>query len=109
MRHFLAKGHGARAIQSYDRITLLHQRRKHASIVFQILQGPLLQQRTMTSVVIDKVELAYFAYDFSHGGGSDLDTSPQRFVQPVWRFSGKLNDGRSVEVLVQAVVDDYLK
>ena len=71
--------------------------------------APPLQQSSVTSVVIDKVELAYFAYDFSHGGGSDLDTSPARFVQPVWRFSGKLNDGRSVEVLVQAVVDAYLK
>jgi hypothetical protein len=69
---------------------------------------PPLAQNSVKDVVIDQVELVYFAYDFSHGGGIDLNTSPMRFVQPVWRFSGKLDDGRLVDVLVQAVTDEYL-
>lgn len=69
---------------------------------------PPLAQDSVKDVVIDQVELVYFAYDFSHGGGIDLNTSPMRFVQPVWRFSGKLDDGRLVDVLVQAVTDEYL-
>ncbi len=70
-------------------------------------QPPLLQD-SVKEVVIDRVELVYFAYDLSHGGGYDLNTSPMRYVQPVWRFSGKLDDGRLVQVLVQAVTDEYL-
>ncbi len=69
---------------------------------------PPLAQDSVKNVVIDQVELVYFAYDFSHGGGFDVNTSPMRYVQPVWRFSGKLNDGRLVQVLVQAVTDQYL-
>jgi len=69
---------------------------------------PPLEQDSVKNVVIDQVELVYFAYDFSHGGGYDVNTSPMRYVQPVWRFSGKLSDGRLVQVLVQAVMDQYL-
>ena len=69
---------------------------------------PPLEQNSVKGVVIDQVELVYYAYDFSHGGGFDVNTSPLRFVQPVWRFSGKLSDGRLVTVLVQAVTDEYL-
>jgi hypothetical protein len=69
---------------------------------------PPLASDSVKNVVIDQVELVYFAYDFSHGGGFDVNTSPMRYVQPVWRFSGKLGDGRLVQVLVQAVTDQYL-
>ncbi|MDY6873811.1 MAG: hypothetical protein SVR81_07595, partial [Chloroflexota bacterium] len=59
---------------------------------------------------IDTVELVYFAYDLRHGGGGlPLSESPTRFIQPVWRFSGALADGRLVDILVQAVTDDYLQ
>jgi len=60
-------------------------------------------------VVIDRVEWSYFAYDVSHGGPLDLASSPMRFVQPVWVFYGRLADGRLVQVLVQAVTDEYLR
>jgi hypothetical protein len=76
----------------------------------QAVEEPILEQDTVKDVIIDKVEMVYFAYDFSHGGGGvDLNNNPMRFVQPVWRFSGKLGDGRLVEVLVQAVADKYLQ
>ena len=59
-------------------------------------------------ISIDQVELVYFAYDFSHGGGTNLNDSQLRFVQPVWKFSGTLSDGRLIDILVQAVTDAYL-
>jgi len=66
--------------------------------------------RSQDELMIDQIELVYYAYDLSHGGGGvPLDESPARFVQPVWRFSGALSDGRIVDILVQAVTDDYLK
>jgi hypothetical protein len=74
----------------------------------EVEQPSALSTDTVKNVTIDKAELVYFAYDFSHGGGIDLNSSPMRFVQPVWKFSGKLSDGRLVDVLVQAVTDPYL-
>jgi hypothetical protein len=72
-------------------------------------QSTTLPTPTMQGLTIDRAELVYFAYDFSHGGGGiDVNDSPLCYVQPVWKFSGKLSDGRSVDVLVQAVTDDYL-
>jgi hypothetical protein len=63
-----------------------------------------------SSILIDSVELVYFAFDLSHGGGGlPLSESPARFIQPVWKFSGVLADGRFVDILVQAVTDDYLQ
>lgn len=63
-----------------------------------------------SSILIDSVELVYFAFDLNHGGGgAPLSESPARFIQPVWRFSGTLADGRLVDILVQAVMDDYLQ
>jgi hypothetical protein len=83
---------------------------KSNQIYEQAIEEPILEQDTVKDVIIDKVEMVYFAYDFSHGGGGvDLNNNPMRFVQPVWRFSGKLGDGRLVEVLVQAVSDKYLQ
>ena len=58
---------------------------------------------------IDSVELVYFAYDLTQGGGGfAISESPVRFVQPVWRFSGTMADGQIIEILVQAVTDEYL-
>jgi hypothetical protein len=62
-----------------------------------------------SAILIDSVDLVYFAYDLSHGGGGlPMSESPARFIQPVWRFSGTLADGRLVDILVQAITDDYL-
>lgn len=81
-----------------------------SGLVYEETEQPdLLSNQTANSINIDTVELVYYAYDLSHGGGGlPLDESPARFVQPVWRFSGTLSDGRLVEVLVQAVTDEYL-
>ena len=58
---------------------------------------------------IDSIQLVYFAYDLTQGGGGlAISESPVRFVQPVWRFSGTMADGQIIEILVQAVTDEYL-
>jgi hypothetical protein len=60
-------------------------------------------------VNVDKVELVYYAADLSHGWPPPPAGDPARSVQPLWSFSGRLEDGRTFEVLVQAVADEYLK
>ena len=66
-------------------------------------------EQVTDSINIDSVELVYFAYDLTQGGGGlAISESPVRFVQPVWRFTGTLSDGQLLEVLVQAVTDEYL-
>ncbi|MBG0784947.1 MAG: hypothetical protein H0S79_07570 [Anaerolineaceae bacterium] len=58
---------------------------------------------------IDSIQLVYFAYDLTQGGGGlAISESPVRFVQPVWWFSGTLSNGQIIEILVQAVTDAYL-
>lgn len=86
---------------------------------YDIRAGEVYEQPAYNDAITDNMagginigtaELAYFAYDLSHGGGGlPLSESPARFVQPVWRFSGTLADGRLVDILVQAVTDDYLQ
>ena len=57
--------------------------------------------------VVDKVELVYYTPDWR---GADVSADqPSRYVQPLWSFSGHLDDGRNFEVLLQAVQDQYLK
>lgn len=66
-------------------------------------------EQVTDGIHIDSVELVYFAYDLTRGGGGlQISESPIRFVQPVWRFSGTLSNGQIVEILVQAVTDEYL-
>jgi hypothetical protein len=60
-------------------------------------------------VNVDKVELVYYAADLSHGWPPPAAGDPARSVQPLWSFSGSLEDGRTFEVLVQAVENEYLK
>ena len=66
-------------------------------------------EQVTNNINIDSVELVYFAYDLTQGGGGlAISESPVRFVQPVWRFSGTMADGQIIEILVQAVTDEYL-
>jgi hypothetical protein len=66
-------------------------------------------EQVTNNINIDSVELAYFYYDLTQGGGGlPISESPIRFVQPVWQFSGTLSDGRLVKIVVQAVTDEYL-
>lgn len=55
---------------------------------------------------IEKIELIYYTEDPQH---SAPEGQTIRYVQPVWRFSGHYNTGQTVEILVQALVSQYLK
>jgi hypothetical protein len=63
---------------------------------------------------VEKVELVY-ATAFLYGcrgsvfSEADLEQSPWRIVQPVWRFTGSFQDGRTFEIQIQALADQYLK
>ncbi|HZW04023.1 MAG TPA: hypothetical protein VFF68_08845 [Anaerolineaceae bacterium] len=61
--------------------------------------------------VVDQADIVYYAADFSHGLASVRPPAGDllNYIQPLWRFSGHLADGRAFEILVQAVEDGYLR
>ncbi len=72
-------------------------------IVYKSTPADLIRGRA----VVDKVELVYYTPDWQ-GANVPADQAG-RYVQPLWSFSGYLEDGVTFEVLVQAVRDEYLK
>jgi hypothetical protein len=58
-------------------------------------------------VNISQARLVYLSMQFA--GGSLPADHPARTLQPLWEFSGTLQDGRKVSLFVQAVEDAYLK
>ena len=63
-------------------------------------------------VIIDTVELAYDAINLDHcqaSAAEDPNVSPRLYVQPIWVFSGHLEDGRRFIIQVQALPDEYVK
>ena len=56
--------------------------------------------------VIEKIELVYRTEDWRY---EDFDPTLPVYVQPMWRFVGRYPDGSYFEILVQALVDIYLK
>lgn len=59
------------------------------------------------NIIIEKAELVYFISD------PRFATSPSPFIrssylQPMWRFTGHDRNGNLVEILVQALKDEYL-
>jgi hypothetical protein len=58
-------------------------------------------------VNITNARLVYLLMDFA--GGNLPEDHPARTLQPLWEFSGSLQDGRTVSLFVQAVDDKYLK
>ncbi len=67
--------------------------------------------------MVEQVELVYAAsmLSFQGGGGgswlteNDPEAAPWLYVQPVWRFRGSFEDGRTFEIQVQALVEQYLR
>jgi hypothetical protein len=58
-------------------------------------------------VNITGARLVYLSMDFA--SGHLPENHPARTLQPLWEFSGKLQDGRTVSLFVQAVEEKYLK
>lgn len=55
---------------------------------------------------IDQIELIYYTTDTR---GGPRDPSYPVYVQPAWRFVGRYTDGTRLEILVQALREEYLK
>ncbi len=58
-------------------------------------------------VNINNARLVYLLMDFA--GGHLPEDHPARVLQPLWEFSGSLQDGRSVSLFVQAVDEKYIR
>lgn len=58
------------------------------------------------TITIEKVELVYFIR--SPHQRSTLETNDPEYIQPVWRFYGHDSNGRELEILVQALNDEFL-
>ena len=55
-------------------------------------------QFTTPDVVIEKVELVYYA----------TNTGTNDYIQPAWHFQGRFSDGTVFDVLIQALRQEYL-
>jgi hypothetical protein len=58
-------------------------------------------------VNITSARLVYLLMDYA--SGHLPEDHPARTLQPLWEFSGTLQDGRTVSLFVQAVEEKYLK
>jgi hypothetical protein len=63
---------------------------------------------------VEKVELVYATASLGNCRGMGLSETdpllaPWLNVQPVWRFSGSLDDGRTFEIQIQALREEYLR
>jgi hypothetical protein len=63
---------------------------------------------------VEKVELVYATASLAGCRGmslteSDPQLAPWLTVQPVWRFTGSFEDGRTFEIQIQALDEAYLK
>lgn len=73
--------------------------------------NPVQADQLQGVIKIDKVDLVYAAASLQKCGNnreSDPEKAPWLIVQPIWRFSGNLEDGRTFEVQIQALPDEYL-
>ena len=58
------------------------------------------------TLTIESIELVYYADD-PRNAGSDPQTV-SAYLQPAWRFYGHYNNGTALEILIQALKQDYL-
>jgi hypothetical protein len=61
---------------------------------------------------VEQVELIYAAASLQNCGDlemTDPQGAPWLYVQPVWRFTGHLEDGRLFEIQIQALTEEYLR
>jgi hypothetical protein len=71
-----------------------------------------LAQALSGKAVVDKVELVYAAASLQQCFGNtetDPEKAPWLYVQPAWRFTGHLEDGKTFEIQVQAAEGLYKK
>lgn len=61
---------------------------------------------------LEQVELVYAAASLQRCGDMEMafeSTPPWLYVQPVWRFILRMEDGRQLEIQIQALAEEYLQ
>ncbi len=72
-----------------------------------VMEEPQVSQSVVIpTLTIETIELAYFTSDPAYAQSYPAAMTP--YIQPVWRFYGHYSDGSEVEVLIQALKQEYL-
>jgi hypothetical protein len=71
---------------------------------------PLPTDLSNVSGQIDLVELVYYPFDLRFASATAYPPdSPVRFIQPAWRFVGRLGNGEQFEILAPALTNEALQ
>jgi LysM repeat protein len=78
-------------------------------IVYDESNGPQAPSEfTQPNLTINKVELVYFASNpYYQVNGPNYEQRTQ-YIQPVWHFQGRYEDGREFDILIQALEQEFL-
>ncbi len=68
-----------------------------------IVAGQMVNQQASPDITIEKAELVYFVVDPRSG-----TLAMSNYIQPMWRFTGHHRNGALIEILVQALKDEFL-
>ena len=83
--------------------------------VFDESVGETAQAQQLTGQgTVEQVELVYATATLAGCrdmvlAENNLQSAPWLIVQPVWRFTGSFADGRTFEIQIQALAEEYLK
>ena len=66
---------------------------------------PVVQDYVPPTVTIESVELVYFIEDPRL---TPITDSEPAYIQPMWRFAGRNSNGELIEILVQALQEEFL-
>lgn len=72
-----------------------------------ILDEADFQDPWQGTITIDKIQLSYYTEQMPDNL-TDWEENTGRYVQPVWLFSGRTENGGVMTLMVQAVADKYL-
>jgi hypothetical protein len=97
----------AESVPSATPIVALPQPGDQFTAHFEAASQPSLADLIQGSAKVEKVSLVYLTTGFEDAPLTQNDLS--RYIQPLWSFSGHLEDGREFNIFVQAVQDEYLK
>lgn len=73
---------------------------------YYIGEAPPAGDGTAPTLTIEKIELVYYVPDPRYGP-PDPNAAPT-YIQPAWRFYGHYSTGKTFELLVQALKEEYL-
>jgi hypothetical protein len=83
--------------------------------VYDETVGEAAQAQQLTArATVEQVELVYATATLAGcrdmvQAENNLQPAPCLIVQPVWRFTGSFDDGRTFEIQIQALAEEYLR